>query len=43
MNVRATRRVAIVGAKRIPFARSNTAYFELSNQTMLTDTLRGLV
>jgi acetyl-CoA C-acetyltransferase len=37
------RRVAIVGANRIPFARSNTAYFELSNLTMLTDVLRGLV
>ena len=37
------RKVAIVGAKRIPFARSNTAYANLSNQDMLTDTLRGLV
>ena len=37
------RRVAIVGAKRIPFARSGTAYAQLSNRTMLTDTLRGLV
>ncbi|MBC7917537.1 MAG: acetyl-CoA C-acetyltransferase [Rhodoferax sp.] len=37
------RRVAIVGANRIPFARSNTAYSQLSNKTMLTDTLRGLV
>ncbi|WP_019140520.1 acetyl-CoA C-acetyltransferase [Noviherbaspirillum massiliense] len=37
------RRVAIVGANRIPFARSNTAYADLSNMTMLTDTLRGLV
>ena len=37
------RRVAIVGANRIPFARSNTAYAQLSNKTMLTDTLRGLV
>ncbi|MCA9028087.1 MAG: acetyl-CoA C-acetyltransferase [Planctomycetaceae bacterium] len=37
------RKVAIVGAKRIPFARSNTAYAHLSNQDMLTDTLRGLV
>ena len=43
MNNGNTRRVAIVGGKRIPFARSNTAYFELSNMTMLTDTLRGLV
>ena len=37
------RRVAIIGSNRIPFARSNTAYAELSNQTMLTDTLKGLV
>jgi len=37
------RRVAIVAANRIPFARSNTAYASLSNKTMLTDTLRGLV
>ncbi len=37
------RRVAIVGANRIPFARSNTAYAELSNKTMLSDTLRGMV
>lgn len=37
------RRVAIVGANRIPFARSNTTYAHLSNKTMLTDTLRGLV
>jgi len=37
------RRVAIVAAKRIPFARSNTAYAKLSNKTMLTDTLRAIV
>jgi acetyl-CoA C-acetyltransferase len=37
------RKVAIVGANRIPFARSNTAYAKLSNKDMLTDTLRGLV
>jgi acetyl-CoA C-acetyltransferase len=37
------RRVAIVGANRTPFARSNTAYAKLSNKTMLTDVLRGLV
>ncbi|HUR39584.1 MAG TPA: acetyl-CoA C-acetyltransferase [Verrucomicrobiae bacterium] len=43
MHYGTTRKVAIVGANRIPFARSNTAYFELSNLTMLTDTLRGLV
>jgi acetyl-CoA C-acetyltransferase len=37
------RRVAIVAANRIPFARSGTAYATLTNKTMLTDTLRGLV
>ncbi len=43
MPIALPRRVAIVGANRIPFARSNTAYAQLSNKTMLTDTLRGLV
>lgn len=43
MHFATPRRVAIVGANRIPFARSNTAYADLSNKTMLTDTLRGLV
>jgi acetyl-CoA C-acetyltransferase len=37
------RKVAIVAANRIPFARQGTAYAELSNLTMLTDTLKGLV
>jgi acetyl-CoA C-acetyltransferase len=37
------RRVAIVGGCRIPFARSNTAYAEASNQEMLTAALQGLV
>lgn len=37
------RRVAIVGSNRIPFARSNTAYSEASNQDMLTFALQGLV
>jgi acetyl-CoA C-acetyltransferase len=37
------RRVAIVAANRTPFARSNTAYAELDNLTLLSDTLRGLV
>jgi acetyl-CoA C-acetyltransferase len=43
MNYGALRKVAVVGANRIPFARSNTAYAKLSNQDMLTATLRGLV
>jgi acetyl-CoA C-acetyltransferase len=37
------RRVAIVGSNRIPFARSNTAYAQASNQDMLAFTLQGLV
>lgn len=43
MNKGSPRKVAIVAANRIPFARSNTAYAKLTNKTMLTDTLRGLV
>jgi acetyl-CoA C-acetyltransferase len=39
----APRRVAIVAGNRIPFARSNTAYAEASNQDMLTAALSGLV
>jgi acetyl-CoA C-acetyltransferase len=39
----ALRRVAIVGSARIPFARSNTAYADASNQEMLTAALAGLV
>ena len=37
------RPVAIVGGVRIPFCRSNTAYADLSNHTMLTTVLKGLV
>jgi acetyl-CoA C-acetyltransferase len=37
------RRVAIVGGIRIPFARSMGAYAEVSNQQMLTATLKALV
>lgn len=43
MSTNKPRRVAIVAAQRTPFARSGTAYASLSNQTMLTDTLRALV
>ncbi len=39
----APRKAAIVGGNRIPFARSNTAYAQASNQDMLTATLDGLV
>jgi len=38
-----TRRVAIIGGNRIPFARSNAAYAEISNQDMLAAALDGLV
>lgn len=37
------RRVAIVASNRIPFAKSNTAYFGVSNQEMLTAAIQGLV
>ncbi len=37
-----TRRVAIVGGNRIPFARSNTVYTDASNQEMLTAAIDGL-
>lgn len=40
---RTVRRVAILGGNRIPFARSNTAYAEASNQQMLTAALQGLI
>ncbi|WP_370247569.1 acetyl-CoA C-acetyltransferase [Nocardioides sp.] len=38
-----TRRVAIIGGNRIPFARSNGAYATASNQDMLTAAIDGLV
>jgi acetyl-CoA C-acetyltransferase len=38
-----TRRVAVLGGNRIPFARSNGAYATASNQDMLTAALDGLV
>ena len=38
-----TRRVAVIGGNRIPFARSNTAYASVSNQEMLTAAIDGLV
>lgn len=41
--MREARRVAIIGGNRIPFARSNGAYAQASNQAMLTATLEGLV
>ena len=38
-----TRRVAVIGGNRIPFARSNAAYATVSNQDMLTAAIDGLV
>lgn len=38
-----TRKVAILGGNRIPFARSNGPYASASNQDMLTAALDGLV
>jgi acetyl-CoA C-acetyltransferase len=38
-----TRRAAIVGGNRIPFARSNAQYARASNQDMLTAAIDGLV
>jgi acetyl-CoA C-acetyltransferase len=38
-----TRKVAIIGGNRIPFARSNGPYSKASNQDMFTATLDGLV
>jgi acetyl-CoA C-acetyltransferase len=38
-----TRRVAVIGGNRIPFARSNGAYATASNQDMLTAAIDGLV
>lgn len=40
---RQSRRVAVLGGNRIPFARSDGAYAEASNQDMFTATLTGLV
>ncbi|OFE14415.1 acetyl-CoA acetyltransferase [Humibacillus sp. DSM 29435] len=40
---RKTRRAAVLGGNRIPFARANGAYAKASNQDMLTATLDGLV
>src|SRR5690606_9296083 len=40
---KSVRKVAIIGGNRIPFARSNTAYFGVSNQDMLTAAINGLV
>ena len=38
-----TRKVAVVGYNRIPFARQNTAYASVGNKDMMTASLEGLV
>ena len=38
-----SRRVAIIGYNRIPFARHNTAYTNASNQEMMTAAMQGLI
>ena len=43
MTQNTVRRVAIIGGNRIPFARSNGAYFTATNVDMLTAALNGLV
>lgn len=43
MSQNTPRRVAIIGGNRIPFARSNGAYFTASNMDMFTAALNGLV
>jgi acetyl-CoA C-acetyltransferase len=42
-NSRTGRRVAVLGGNRIPFARSDGAYAEASNQDMFTAALGGLI
>jgi acetyl-CoA C-acetyltransferase len=42
-DTKATRRVAVLGGNRIPFARSDGAYANASNQDMFTAALGGLV
>ena len=41
--IESTRRVAVIGGNRLPFARSNSAYASVSNQEMLTAAIDGLV
>ena len=43
MSQNTVRRVAIIGGNRIPFARSNGAYFTASNIDMFSAALNGLV
>ncbi|WP_428312647.1 acetyl-CoA C-acetyltransferase [Hydrocarboniphaga sp.] len=41
--MRTIRRIAIVGGRRIPFARNNTAYVDSSNTDMLTAAVKAVV
>ncbi|QVT80170.1 3-ketoacyl-CoA thiolase FadI [Nocardioides aquaticus] len=41
--ISSTRRVAVIGGNRLPFARSNTVYATASNQDMLTAAIDGAV
>src|SRR6218665_608995 len=43
LNDNKSRRVAVVGYNRIPFARNNSAYAEASIQDMMVAALNGLV
>lgn len=43
LNDNKSRRVAVVGYNRIPFARNNSAYVEASNQEMMVAALNGLI
>ncbi|MBM4197489.1 MAG: acetyl-CoA C-acetyltransferase [Gammaproteobacteria bacterium] len=43
MQVQSPRKVAIVGALRIPFCRAHTSYAERSNLDMMTAVLKGMV
>ncbi len=43
MATKKTRRVAVLGGNRIPFARADGAYAEASNQDMFTAALGGLI
>jgi len=43
LNDKQSRRVAIVGYNRIPFARQNTFYTQANNQNMMTAVLNGLI
>jgi acetyl-CoA C-acetyltransferase len=38
-----SRKVAVIGSNRIPFAKNNTAYTMASNQDMMTAALKGLI